>query len=98
MIKSHFAPLPFKSRYLSHLSLEWSEIWHDDSLDGIDRAKSQKKFKLRLAASIAYYVSQSVFPIYLSHFSSEWTEIWRDDSLDVIDRAKKYLSSNQKHL
>ena len=47
-----------------------------------------KKFKLRLVASITYYVSQSVFPVYLSHFSSEWTEILHDDSLDGIDRAK----------
>ena len=58
---------------------------HDDSIDGIDRAKSQKNFKLRLEAFITYYVSQTVFPIYLSHFSSEWTEIWPDDSLDGID-------------
>ena len=36
--RSHFAPLPFKSRYLSHFSSEWTEIWHDDSLDAIDRA------------------------------------------------------------
>ena len=55
--------------------------------DGLDRAQSQKKFKLRLEASITYYVSQSVFPIYLSLFSSEWTEIWHDDSLDSIDQA-----------
>ena len=41
-IRSHFAPLPFKSRYLSHFSSEWTEIWHDDSLDGIDRAYSKK--------------------------------------------------------
>ena len=27
--------------YLSHFSSEWTEIWHDDSLDGIDRAYSQ---------------------------------------------------------
>ena len=24
--------------YLSHFSSEWTEIWHDDSLDGVDRA------------------------------------------------------------
>ena len=29
--------------YLSHFSLEWTEIWHDDSLDGIDRAYSQNE-------------------------------------------------------
>ena len=38
VINSHFAPLSFKSWYLSHLSSEWSEIWHDDSLGGICRA------------------------------------------------------------
>ena len=68
--------------YFSHFSSEWTEILHDDSLDGIDRAYSQKKFKLRLVASITYYVCQSVFPAYLSHFSSEWIEIWHDKSLD----------------
>ena len=61
----------------------------EDSLDGLDRAQSQKKIKLpdRLEAPITYYVSQSVFPIYLSLFSSEWTEIWHNDSLDAKDRA-----------
>ena len=48
--------------------------------------RAKKKFKLRLKASITYYVSQSVFPIYLSSFSSEWTEIWHEDSLDGIDQ------------
>ena len=24
--------------YLSHFALEWTEIWHDDSLDVIDQA------------------------------------------------------------
>ena len=61
---------------------------HDDSLDGLDRVQSQKKFKLLLEASITYYVSQSVFPIYFSHFSSEWTEILHDDSLDGLDRVQ----------
>ena len=74
--------------YLSHFLLQRLEIWHDDSLDGIDQAQSQKNFKLRLEASITYYVSQYVFPIYLSHFSSEWTEILHDDPLDGMDRAK----------
>ena len=46
------------------------------------------RFKLRLEASITYYVSQFVFPIYFSHFSSEWTEILHDYSLDGIDQAK----------
>ena len=72
--------------YLSHFSSEWTEIWHDDSLDGRPSLEP-KKFKLWLVASITYYVSHPVFPIYLSHFSSEWTEIWHDDSLDDIDRA-----------
>ena len=53
------------------------------------RVYAASKFKLRLEASITYYVCHSVFPIYLSHFSSDWTEIWHewtetwhDDSLD----------------
>ena len=75
-----------------HFSSNWTETWHDDSLDGIDRAQSQKKNlssgQKLLEASITYYVCQSVFPIYLSHFASEWTEIWHDDSLDGIDRAQ----------
>ena len=62
-----------------HFSSNWTETWHDDSLDGIDRAQSQKKFKLRPESSITYYVSQSVFHIYLGHFSSEWTEILHDE-------------------
>ena len=74
------------SIYLSHFSLEWTEIWHDDSLDGIDSLEP-KQFKLLLVVSITYYVSQYVFPIYLRHFSLEWTEIWHGDSLDGIDRA-----------
>ena len=49
--------------------------------------RGKKKFKLRLVASITYYVCQYVFPIYLSHFSLEWTEIWHDDSPDGMDRA-----------
>ena len=55
--------------------------WYRPSLE------PKKNIKLRLVASITYYVSQSVFPIYLSHFSSEWTEIRHDDSLDGIDQV-----------
>ena len=53
----------------------------------VETKPTAERIKLRLEASITYYVSQSVFPIYLSHFSSEWTEIWHDDSLDGIDQA-----------
>ena len=49
--------------------------------------RAKKKFKLRLEASMTYYVSQSVCPMYLSHFTSEWSEIWYEDSLDGIDQA-----------
>ena len=35
--QSHFAPQPFKSLYLNHFSSEWTEIWHDESLDGMDQ-------------------------------------------------------------
>ena len=59
----------------------WLSRWYRPNLN------QKKNLKLRLAASIIYYVSQSVFPIYFGHFSSEWTEIWHDDSLDGIDRA-----------
>ena len=67
------------------IGMDWKLA--DDSLDGIDRAYSQKKFNLQLVASITYYVCQYVFPTYLSHFASEWTEIWHDDSPDDIVQA-----------
>ena len=64
-------------------------IFHRNGLKLGMMSPEQKKFKLRLVASITYYVCHSVFPIYLSHFSSDWTEIWHewtetwhDDSLD----------------
>ena len=38
VIETYYVSLSVFPIYLSHFSSEWTEIWHDDSLDGIDRA------------------------------------------------------------
>ena len=38
VIASPVSSMGSKITQLSHFSSEWTEIWHDDSLDGIDQA------------------------------------------------------------